>query len=105
MADERKDVGPAMSRPRVARPAQAATTDPAQSPQPVRRPACTAPKFDPETGQLVHRETRPGMLGNRWVRQLAGREEERQGPGDGGRESGPFEAGPAPRAGKRPRKR
>lgn len=105
MADERKDVGPAMSRPRVARPVQAATTKPAQSQQPVRRPVGTAPEFDPETGQLVHREPRPGMLGNRWVRQWAGREEEREEPGDGGSESGSFDAGQAPRAGKRPRKR
>jgi hypothetical protein len=105
MADERKDVGPAMSRPRAARPVQAAATDPAQPQQPVRRPVGAAPEFDPETGQLVQGEARPGMLGNRWVRQWAGREEEREEPGEGGTESGSFDAGQAPRSGKRPRNR
>lgn len=105
MTDERKDIGPAMSRPRVARPTQATTTDLTQSQQPVRRQAGTAPEFDPETGQLVHREPRTGMLGNRWVRQWSGREEEQEERAEGGTESGSFDAGQAPRASKRPRKR
>jgi hypothetical protein len=101
MASERKDAGPAMSRPRVAQPERSPATGSAQPQQPGRRPVGSAPEFNPETGELRHREARPGMLANRWVRQWAGEREEGEEPDEGERESGSFDAGPAPKAKRR----